>query len=179
MSAAEARRKDTLPSSIEERLRGQANPQDRSESSSQSLAVKALDVAVRQSSPSAAEADVCVLCLDPMDGPKESLFELGCRYQYHRVCVYNLLKDGKYRSCPLCQTKIPAELQERAMTFVMKRLHKRTTVDLRNKPAQGRVRRLSVRRTLDLGAILQDPNMSDLQVRQLLQVLQNTSVAQQ
>jgi hypothetical protein len=32
---------------------------------------------------------------------------------------------------------------------------------------------------LDLGAILQDPNMSDLQVRQLLQVLQNTSVAQQ
>ena len=77
---------------------------------------------------------VCVLCLDPMDGPKKSLFELGCTHQYHRGCVYNLLKDGKYKFCPLCQTKIPAELQERLMTFVMKRLHKRTTVNPRNKP---------------------------------------------
>ena len=139
MLAAEARRADTLSSSTEERLRGQANPQDRSEtsvseSSSHSSAVTALDGAGRQHSPSAAEPDVCVLCLDPMDGTKKSLFELCCRYQYHRVCVYNLLKDGKYRSCPLCQTKILAELQERAMTFVMKRLHKRTTIDPRNKP---------------------------------------------
>jgi hypothetical protein len=55
--------------------------------------------------------------LDPMDGPNKSLSELGCRHQYHRMCLYNLLKDGKYRSCPLCQTRIPAEVQERAMTF--------------------------------------------------------------
>jgi hypothetical protein len=113
MSAAEARRTDTLSSSTEERLRCQANPQDRSESTSQSSAVKALDVAGRQQSPSAAEADVCVLCLDPMDGPKKSLVELGCRHQYHQGCAYNLLKDGKYRYCPLCRTNIPAELQER------------------------------------------------------------------
>jgi hypothetical protein len=70
-----------------------------------------------------------------MDGPKKSLFEVGCRHQYFDgICVYNLLKDGKYRSHLLCQTKILAELQERAMTFVMKRLHKRTTIDPRNKP---------------------------------------------
>jgi hypothetical protein len=69
-----------------------------------------------------------------IDGPKKSLFELGCIHQYHGVCVYNLLKDEKYRSYPLCQTKIPAELQERAITFVMKRRHKSTTVDPRNKP---------------------------------------------
>ena len=137
--SAEARRTDTLPSSTEERLRGQANPQDRSEpsvseSSSQSSVVQALDVAGRQQSPYVAEADVTVLWFDPMDGPNKSLFELGCRHRYHRVCVYNVLKDGKYRSCPLCQTKILAELQERAMTFDMKGLHKRTTVDPRNKP---------------------------------------------
>ena len=139
MLAAEARRADTLSSSPEERLRGQANPQDRSEtsvseSSSHSSAVTALDGAGRQHSPSAAEPDVCVLCLDPMDGTKKSLFELCCRHQYHRVCVCNLLKDGKYRSCPLCQTKIPAELQEVAMNFVMKRLLKRATVDPRKQP---------------------------------------------
>jgi hypothetical protein len=69
-----------------------------------------------------------------MDGPKKSLSELVSRHQYHRVCVYNLLKDGRNRSCPLCPTKIRAELQERAMTFVMKRLHKGTTVDPRSKP---------------------------------------------
>jgi hypothetical protein len=97
------------------------------------FAVKALDVGGRHESPFAAEGDVCVLCLDPMDGPKKSLLELRCRHQYHRVCVYNLLKDGKYRSCPLCQTKIPAELQQRAMTFARKRHHKRTTLYPRDK----------------------------------------------
>jgi len=50
MSVTEARRTDTLPSSTKESLRDQENPQDRSEtsvseSSSQSSAVKALDVA--------------------------------------------------------------------------------------------------------------------------------------
>jgi len=63
MSAAEVRRTDTLPSSTEERLRGQTNPQDRSEtsvseSSSRSSAVKALDVAGRQQSLSAAKVKV-------------------------------------------------------------------------------------------------------------------------
>jgi len=138
LPAAQARRTDTLPSSTLLRLRGQANPQDRSEasvsdSSSQSSAVKGVGVTGRQKSPSA-EADVCVLCHDPMDGPKKSLFELGFRHKYQHVCVYNVLKDGKYRSCPLCQTKIPAELQEKAITFIMNRLHKKTTVDPTNKP---------------------------------------------
>jgi len=150
MSTSEASRTDTLPSSTEERLRGWASSQDRSESSSQSSAVKTLNVAGRrQQSPSLAKADVCVLCLDPIDSPTKSLFEVGYRHLYHRVCVYKLLKDGKYRSCPLCQTKIPAELQERAVTLQSKKQTLRSVF--------GRVRRLSGRRTLNLGAILQDP----------------------
>jgi len=85
--AAEACRTDKLPSSTEERLRGQMNPHDRSEisvseSSSQSLAVKALDVDGRQRSPSGSDTDVRVLCLQPMDGPKKLLLELGCKHQY-------------------------------------------------------------------------------------------------
>ena len=111
------RHEERTYSSVRQKTRSGAGRTLR-ESSSRSSAVKALDVAGRQQSPSAAEADVCVLCLDPMDGQKKSLFELGFRHQYYGVCVYNLLKDGEYRSCPLCQTKIPAELQERAMTFV-------------------------------------------------------------
>ena len=88
MSATEARRTDTLPCSTEHRLRGQTNLQDRSESSSHIWAVTALDVAGTQQSPSAAEADMCVLCLDPMDGPKKSHFELGCRHQdVSRTCL--------------------------------------------------------------------------------------------
>jgi len=63
MSAVEARRTNTLPSWIEDRLMGQANPQDRSETSvshstSQSLAVKVLDAAGRQHRFSAAEEDM-------------------------------------------------------------------------------------------------------------------------
>lgn len=75
MSAVESRRTDTLPSSPEESLRGQVNPQDRSETSalqysSQSLAVKALDVAGWHQSSSAAEADVCTLSR-PSGRPEE------------------------------------------------------------------------------------------------------------
>jgi hypothetical protein len=69
-----------------------------------------------------------------MNGPKKLLSQLGFRLQYHRRCVFNLLKDGKCKSCPLFQTKIPAELQERTMIFIMERLHKRTNVCPRNKP---------------------------------------------
>ena len=63
------------------------NPHDRSEisvseSSSQSLAVKALDVDGTQRSPSGADTDVRVLCLEPMDDPKKLLLELGCKHQY-------------------------------------------------------------------------------------------------
>jgi len=84
MSAAEAGRTDTLPSSTEQRLRGQANPYDRSEtsvleSSSQSSAVKALDVAGSQHSPR---------------GRERHILSLACK-------------------------NIPAEFQDRAMTFAM------------------------------------------------------------
>ena len=74
-------------------------------------------------SPSATEADLCVLCLDPIDGPKKSLFELGCRHQYHRVCFYNLLKDGRYRSCPLRQTRSLKSIKSHSFGSRIKKPH--------------------------------------------------------
>ena len=79
---------------------------------------------------SAAEADVCAICRDAMTGPKKLLF--------NSVVDTSTIGDvsstcSRRKSCRLCQTKIPAELQEKAMIFVIKRLHKRTTVDPRNK----------------------------------------------
>jgi len=103
MSAVEALRTDTLPSSTDDRLRGQTNPQHRSEISvseslSQSSALQVLGVAGRQQCPSAPEEDECVLCVD-----HEVVLEADSSANVPKGAGQSGYKG---RKCPKCQRRL-------------------------------------------------------------------------
>ena len=46
----------------------------------------------------------CIICGEGITNKYSVQLECQCKSEYHYECIYNTLKNDKYRKCPLCST---------------------------------------------------------------------------
>ncbi len=46
----------------------------------------------------------CIICGENLNEKYSVKLECSCKSQYHYECIFNTLKNDRYRKCPLCAT---------------------------------------------------------------------------